>query len=221
MASIYILFPKEHPDLLQSAIQHFQWSVERFEAMSERNSLAKAALSVLQAIYVRLKKSLGIGFVVKTPMTSSEAANEISPSNIDPSLTNGSADGNGDSISGPSTLETPGSHSVSTINTTPGDSYSSSGVATASTQDGVEQPPQPTLDFSFPSNFDWSSIAPMYPMGDLAYGDLMGIGNDGSVPTWAASTPELATSGQQVPLQFEGDFNDNSLWGLLNQYTAY
>ncbi|KAK1760644.1 fungal-specific transcription factor domain-containing protein [Echria macrotheca] len=60
MASVYILFPKEHRDLVQNALQHFQWAVERFEAMSERNALARAALGVLQAIFVRLKKSLGI-----------------------------------------------------------------------------------------------------------------------------------------------------------------
>ncbi|KAL2020765.1 hypothetical protein VTK56DRAFT_7963 [Thermocarpiscus australiensis] len=60
MASIYILFPKEHPDLVQDALKHFQWAVERFKAMSSRNALAKAALGVLHAIYVRLKRSLGI-----------------------------------------------------------------------------------------------------------------------------------------------------------------
>ncbi|KAH6620697.1 hypothetical protein B0J18DRAFT_204613 [Chaetomium sp. MPI-SDFR-AT-0129] len=60
MASIYILFPKEHPDLTQRAIQHFHWAVERFEAMSERNSLAKSALGVLHAICVRMTKALGL-----------------------------------------------------------------------------------------------------------------------------------------------------------------
>ncbi|KAK4101910.1 hypothetical protein N658DRAFT_448267 [Parathielavia hyrcaniae] len=60
MASIYILFPKEHPELVRDALQHFQWAVQRFEAMSQRNPLAKAALGVLRAISLRLKKSLGI-----------------------------------------------------------------------------------------------------------------------------------------------------------------
>lgn len=60
MASIYILFPKEHPDLTQRAIQHFHWAVERFEAMSARNSLAKSALGVLHAICVRMTKALGL-----------------------------------------------------------------------------------------------------------------------------------------------------------------
>ncbi|KAK0732709.1 hypothetical protein B0T21DRAFT_452261 [Apiosordaria backusii] len=58
MAAIYILFPREHPELVQSALQHFQWAVERFEAMSERNALAKAALGVLHAIRLRLRRSL-------------------------------------------------------------------------------------------------------------------------------------------------------------------
>ncbi|KAL1881989.1 hypothetical protein VTK73DRAFT_3318 [Phialemonium thermophilum] len=59
VASIYILFPKEHRDLVHNAKQHFQWALERFQAMSTRNALARAALGVLQAIYIRLKRSLG------------------------------------------------------------------------------------------------------------------------------------------------------------------
>jgi hypothetical protein len=46
--------------MVRDALQHFQWAVERFEAMSQRNPLAKAALGVLHAIYVRLKRALGI-----------------------------------------------------------------------------------------------------------------------------------------------------------------
>ncbi|KAL2125958.1 hypothetical protein VTI74DRAFT_2082 [Chaetomium olivicolor] len=60
MASIYILFPKEHPEMLPSALQHFQWAVQRFQAMAGRNSLAKAALGVLNAICIRMRKSLGL-----------------------------------------------------------------------------------------------------------------------------------------------------------------
>ncbi|KAK4188823.1 OMPdecase-domain-containing protein [Podospora australis] len=59
MAAIYILFPKENRELVSSALQHFQWAVERFEAMSAKNALAKAALGVLRAVGVRLKRSLG------------------------------------------------------------------------------------------------------------------------------------------------------------------
>ncbi|KAK3320745.1 hypothetical protein B0T19DRAFT_247149 [Cercophora scortea] len=60
MASIYILFPKEHQQLVKDALRHFQWAVERFQAMSEHNGLARAAVGVLQAIYLRLRKALRV-----------------------------------------------------------------------------------------------------------------------------------------------------------------
>lgn len=86
MASIYILFPKEQPDLVQNALQHFHWAVERFEAMSARNPLAKAALGVLHAICMRLRRALGIsGQAVRAMLapppssTSSANANATAP----------------------------------------------------------------------------------------------------------------------------------------------
>jgi hypothetical protein len=90
MASIYILFPKEHPDLVHRALQHFQWAVERFEAMSATNALAKAALGVLHAMYLRLKKSLGIsGSNIRAALASWSSAAGSPPA--------GSNDGNGNS----------------------------------------------------------------------------------------------------------------------------
>jgi hypothetical protein len=79
MASIYILFPREHPELVQSALQHFQWAVERFQAMSERNSLTKAALGVLHAVYLRLKKSLGVSGQTAQWMLTSGGSSSTSP----------------------------------------------------------------------------------------------------------------------------------------------
>jgi hypothetical protein len=212
MASIYILFPKEHPELLQNAMQHFQWSVERFEVMSERNGLAKAALSVLQAIYIRLKKSLGMGFVcAKSPMNMTEtpgsAADSFATSNIDPSLTNASVNGN----VGPSSNYTPGASSVSASSN--GDAYNSIPASAVAAVDGSLQSPE----FTLPPDFDWSAIQPIYATGDLAYNDLMGIGNDRTIATWAADAPEAPV---QLPWQFEGDFTDNSVWNLLNQFSA-
>lgn len=58
IASIYILFPHEHPELTGSVLQHFQWTIERFSAMQERNPLAKAAQGVLRAIVARFKKAI-------------------------------------------------------------------------------------------------------------------------------------------------------------------
>jgi len=213
MASIYILFPKEHPELLQNAMQHFQWSVERFETMSERNSLAKAALSVLQAIYIRLKKSLGMGFVcAKSPVPTTETPasmpGSVSPSNIDPSLTNGSMDGSTTGLSG----YTPGSNSISASSVS--EAYSS----VPSVTPGADAP-GPSLELSFPSDFDWSSIQPIYATGDLAYNDLIGIGNEPSMQGLAANA--AADIETQLPWQFDGVFTDNSVWNVLNQYTPF
>ncbi len=209
MASIYILFPKEHPELLQNAMQHFQWSVERFETMSERNSLAKAALSVLQAIYIRLKKSLGMGFVcARSPLATTETPDAVSPSNIDPSLTGGSIDGSAGSSAGLSGY-TPGATSISASSS--GEAHGSLATPTPGTE-----VLGPGIDLSFPPDFDWSSIQPIYPTSDLAYNDLMGsigLGNDGSIAALASA--EVAG---QLPWQFEGDFTNNSVWNVLNQF---
>ncbi|KAF7541228.1 hypothetical protein G7Z17_g11993 [Cylindrodendrum hubeiense] len=58
IASVYILFPHEHPEFTGSVLQHFQWTIERFSAMQERNPLAKAAQGVLRAIVTRFKKAI-------------------------------------------------------------------------------------------------------------------------------------------------------------------
>ncbi|KAK2629222.1 hypothetical protein QTJ16_000042 [Diplocarpon rosae] len=58
VAAIYILHPNENPEDLEDALQHFRWGMDRFQMMSERNAMANAALGVLRAICVRLKKAL-------------------------------------------------------------------------------------------------------------------------------------------------------------------
>ncbi|CAK7209541.1 hypothetical protein SCUCBS95973_000475 [Sporothrix curviconia] len=92
MAAIYILFPKEHPELLPEAIQHYRWSVQRFEVMMEHYSLARSALGVLHAIYLRLRKTLGISFLENDHGLSgilgpgAAPVDDLTLSNIDPSL---------------------------------------------------------------------------------------------------------------------------------------
>jgi len=58
IAATYILYPSENRDDLDDSLQHFEWAMERFHMIGDRNAMAKAALSVLKAIYVRLKKAL-------------------------------------------------------------------------------------------------------------------------------------------------------------------
>ena len=58
IAAIYILYPFENRDDLDDSLQHFEWAMERFDVMGDRNAMSKAALGVLKAIHVPLKKAL-------------------------------------------------------------------------------------------------------------------------------------------------------------------
>ena len=294
MATIYVLFPKEHPEMVQDAIQHFQWAVERFEAMSGRNSLAKAALGVLQAIYIRLKKSLGMTYCVNG-------------SNCKAGSGRDSGSGSGPNKAGANAMMTPpGSNATNTPassrsqpgspTTTPtaqrhhqqtmmpqaqrqrqqqqqqqqqsfdGGSSIPSGLnpamASGNTSDmfplGSASGPGGggVLDWPVPDNFDWSSIQPIYAMGDIAYNELIttqqqggggggaGVGSGagewgvGDGKGWAPDGgdglgcnpgAEMGPGGaeqqqqqqqqqQPTPWQFNGDFGNDSVWNLLNQY---
>ncbi|KAM0347925.1 hypothetical protein ACHAPU_004424 [Fusarium lateritium] len=58
LASVYILFPREHKEFTAKTIEHFQWTIERFSAIQERNPLAKSAQGVLRAIVARFKRAM-------------------------------------------------------------------------------------------------------------------------------------------------------------------
>ncbi|KAF3766030.1 hypothetical protein M406DRAFT_226327, partial [Cryphonectria parasitica EP155] len=185
MASIFILFPKDNAEYLASALQHFQWAMERFEIMAERNRLAAAARGVLQAIRLRLKRALemnGTPSVVSTTSSTpgSQPTASASDSNVSattattsesPSLTNAGSSGN----------------RSTSVFTTPGADISpaASDQQYAAMSAGDAAPIDPGLagmaasDWTLPDNFDWSSIQPLYAMADVAYNDLMGISHGG------------------------------------------
>ncbi|KAM0419364.1 hypothetical protein ACHAPD_002923 [Fusarium lateritium] len=58
LASVYILFPREHAEYTDKTIEHFKWTIERFSAIQERNPLAKSAQGVLRAIVARFKRAI-------------------------------------------------------------------------------------------------------------------------------------------------------------------
>ncbi|KAF5677798.1 oleate activated transcription factor 3 [Fusarium heterosporum] len=58
LASVYILFPREHTEFTARTIEHFQWTIERFSAIQDRNPLAKSAQGVLRAIVARFKRAM-------------------------------------------------------------------------------------------------------------------------------------------------------------------
>ncbi|KAK3371551.1 fungal-specific transcription factor domain-containing protein [Lasiosphaeria ovina] len=258
IASIYILFPKEHPDLVFESIQQFDWSVERFEIMSVRNGLAKAALGVLRAINLRLRRSLGIS---SQPGTS---AKSILPS---PASTTPSASV-GDQNNGPSPYSSywetsilpsganPETATTSSASPQPGSSSTftngsnifSPSVAVgggvystgSSSNDGADggaavtaAVTAATADFDWgtlPSGFDLASLQPIYATSDLIYNDLMTMGDDSSpsgVAVHSSSTPLAGAwdgsdmGAAALPWQFEGDFGNDSVWNLFNQYKSF
>ncbi|KAI1076556.1 hypothetical protein F5B20DRAFT_555537 [Whalleya microplaca] len=260
IASIYILFPREHAGLLPTARQHFQWGIERFETMAARNRLAQAALGVLRAIYVRLKKAVGNGFLA----ISAADVGVASCGNGNCSSSNGGAGGSGSSRSGQSSsdMRTPSSTSelssttnhhhasigssitgvpplaTGTTGTERGESVSSgsgsgaTGLTPASGTGSDHLFANP--EWALPTDFDFSSIMPMYPMADVAYNDLTGVlGGDTSamwpeafsgttgenlanVPAASAAT----AADDQVPWQFGGEFGSDTIWNILNQFPS-
>ena len=248
MASIYILFPKEHPELVQNASQHFRWAVERFDAMSERNALAKAALGVLQAIHIRLKKSLGLtqqqppndavhsplplpsnaGTIPTTGATATGKAEDLDASTADTFSPRASGAPTNGSISGLSNgsanvfTPTAGSdmYSASSASVSAPASVPASGPGSGTNIDAVQEEQQ-AFDWSLPTDFDWSTIQPIFATGDLVYNDLVGVRDDGSVPQWAADTPNVMDEIGSRPWQFDGDFGNDSVWNLLNLYAPF
>ncbi|KAI2631626.1 hypothetical protein GGS21DRAFT_152665 [Xylaria nigripes] len=240
VASIYILFPKEHPEFLDQTRQHFQWAVDRFEKMAQRNHLARSALGVLQAIWLRFKKSVGQGLLSyhcnDTARAETEAASrwlttqsEVHASSSSASHSASNHDASAKSLPSFSTLPTPATE-----------------MDTSSCSQSV--PPDNSAlvspEWSLPTNFNFGMIMPMYPMGDIAYNDLTGgfgttvggpftalaestspPGNAAQPPAGPAMSgldvPDLHTmsmSGQeQVPLQFGGEFGTDTIWNILNQ----
>ncbi|KAI8960860.1 Orotidine 5'-phosphate decarboxylase [Daldinia sp. FL1419] len=236
IASIYILFPKEHQTMLPGARQHFEWAIERFEKMATRNRLAQAALGVLRAIYIRFKKAVGLGLSVKT---TSEAGGSSTSSNGASSISSDMHTPN--SISEPSSQNPSNVSNVGASTVLPQagerDGSISSG-ASLTPPSGTSDNMFASVDWTLPTNFDFSSIMPMYPMGDIAYNELTAVrGGDGPPTTWpetfsgtTSSSNDLAPSlaatdgsagEEQTTWQFGGEFGNDTLWNILNQFPTY
>ncbi|KAI1044784.1 hypothetical protein LB505_008756 [Fusarium chuoi] len=91
LASVYILFPREHTEFTDKTIEHFQWTIERFSAIQERNPLAKSAQGVLRAIVARFKRAMNKAQAGSLP-------------SLAPSSSAGSIKANTDSTPGSSSL---------------------------------------------------------------------------------------------------------------------
>lgn len=214
VASIYILFPKENADLAPKALQEFQWTMERFEAMSNRNRLAKSARGVLQAIYAKLKR------VVSNQVQTARSVSTIAHT---PSSTTESMASSRDSMAtGATSVDTPirqGSGESPVVSTTVMLKAETPGQMAPSVS---SYPPPPGPDWAMPNNFDFTNIAPLFPISDILYNDV-GIPGDGSYPTWTTAAapppaPAALANNNGGPDIFEGDFGGDSFWSLMNQY---
>ncbi len=230
LASIYILFPREHADSLPATVRHLRWAVERFELMAERNKLAQAALGVLNAIHTRFKKAVGAATAAQCPASceqmcrgaacalsksspgvASTSASDSTPSQTPHSASTNNTDasryssaapsGRGSNSSGgggaPTTIPTTSSSGGSIMDGGRGQTPASAATAVAaaaaaaaattndrdadsnsnsnSNNNNNNNSIFDTPDWTFPTDFDFSTIMPMYPIGDVAYNDLTGI----------------------------------------------
>lgn len=225
VAAIHILHPCDNRDDLDDTFKHFEWAMVRFEMMSERNSMARAALGVLKAIHMRLKKAVGQNKPVHKTVTPASRPTPPSTTNMslpappppDPYPTQYSDQRQLASHS--SVLPSPSTTSIS--------STSQYEKPTISNHSGSAPPPVASEweafsgNMSIPQNFDLSSMAPLQPMHDLLYRDLSTIGDPQVIDpqlTGFGSADVSMLDGTSGGWQFEGDFGDDSFWGFMNTY---
>jgi hypothetical protein len=234
VSAIFILHPSENLNYLSDALQHFEWTMERFELISYRNQLAKTALGVLQVVHVRLQKALE-RHSVKIPLTTIQANDAKTALARISSLESPESNSSGNDFA--STPDVPESLTSSMSTTSFRQSSTSSmGVSEISSNSvNIASNPPTTASHVAPSDADWNTIpvgftpdmtqsfdfsgmAPLQPMHDLLYNDLVGMTDD-PAPTVAANTQTYYDSG--APWQFEGEFTDDSFWNFMNQYNLH
>lgn len=150
IASIYTFFPKGHLDKFAQAMQHFQWSIERFETMSCRNALAKAAADTLRTFSSRLKQAVDWDECYSSA-DALAVSQDAQSSHMQAQAFSAKLDG----------LE----------------SYSgtiSSCKSTGSLPSVLRTPSELQVGEPSVAPFDWSLIEPIYATGDIAYNDLIG-----------------------------------------------
>ncbi|KAI8720507.1 Zn(2)-C6 fungal-type domain-containing protein [Fusarium sp. LHS14.1] len=180
IASVYIIFPQEYAELTSKILEHFQWTIERFSAMQERNPLAKSAQGVLRAIVVRFKRA--VAKAESTSLSSTENRSTAGSSGLAPT-------------------STPGSSSLGT-----GDVAGLTQSQPAA-ENAWRTPPADSL----------ASMAPFFPTGDLIYNDLT-AGPDGMMLPLGSTEGEIG--GDDLLWQFGGDWGDDTVWQMLNQFPA-
>lgn len=226
VASIFILFPCEHQDMRESAVERFYWTMERFSAMRERNSVARAAQGVLAAIHSRFIKAVGHR-KSNTPLSASAATSSSSsaPQQADSGIfSQDPSDG-----SPASTLSGGGLTAASA------GSVSSGAPAPPPAPVGMDLSPLPeqwgapgtswVVPQEAADDMVFSALAPLYPTYELLYNDLVARGGPidplfggggGGGGSGSGGDGDVMGDGM-VPFLFDGDFDgDNTFWQLMN-----
>lgn len=198
IAAIYILYPTENLDYVNDSIQHFEWAMERFKTISQRNDMATAALGVVQTIFVRLKRAIGPG------RNQIDAATTAQLSLTPPES---SKMANSRPVLNPMIPLTPHYEpSVSTVN--------SCGTTATSSSVNSDWNPMHTL----PQDFDFNAMSPLQPTHDLIFNDLMGINAEGQMQDMGITQQPCFDPLTGQNLQFEGVYPENSFWNYMNQW---
>lgn len=218
VAAIYILHPCENKEYLDDALQHFEWAMERFEVMGDRNSMAVGALGVLKAIYGRLKKALSRSIIA-----------DPAPVKVETILSNLASHSPAMTTPDSSTLSYPssGHHSISSVSTNSSSNSNSMSnpTYTLPTISNLTQATSAAPEWeSFPGtvpmpNYDFSGMAPLQPTHDLLFNDLSGFATPGGGMQggWMGNVAGNGV-GDGAQWQFEGDFGSDSFWGFMNNY---
>jgi hypothetical protein len=226
VAAIYIIYPAENPQFLHNVLQHFEWAMERFDTMSSRNRMAKAALGVLQAIHIRLMKAVNKESTRLPLVTVPKSTNSISWSTeyTSPQIRNSTMQTTElPEILIPTITNLPHTAS-SAISDSPIPTSASSSFELNDKYPSI--PPWPTYGtaltlepnptFNTPNistDFDPNLIAPLQPMHDLLFNDLVGT-PDAHIPIMAENSAQFHEQGS--PWQFEGGFTNDSFWYFMN-----
>lgn len=219
IATIFILFPREQTELRYSALQQFQWTIERFSAMQERNPYARSGLGILKAILAKLTRSIDNE---PSPTSASAAAS-------DTPTTTWSRDAPSGSTPSGSGIRSLGGDVSSRAQTSTPDYVKDNGNGGNAAAGNFDAGP----DWTMLSSDALASLAPLFPTSDLIFNDLNAIfdnpngnfpGNLEDPSAGAAAQSMDGGHGSDLPLdmgfpaQFGGGFGEDTVWQLLNQY---
>jgi hypothetical protein len=234
VAAVYILHPTEHPDNLVDALQHFEWAMERFEAMYDRNQMAKAGLSVLKAIHPRLLKATGRQPTSSTNTTPASMSQQSTTASA-PSLRNTATESPSSTHSWNNPIGNQGqaysfSRNDSSERTTQSATTDLMKKTTTSLvpDTNISTYPAPSWDSTtiptyspIPQNFDAKlNFSDLQPTADLLWDGLVGMnedpltGNVNGQPYYDVNVGGVPGT----PWQFEGEFGGDSFWNFMNQY---